>query len=131
MKATALDEHRDALEHAAHELALMPGRPRLRETRDVLVGNADRIAHRVGYAGKAGPEHDRDLRLEPTDPLRDDISRHTERSAPRSPLPGFHSSIPARVADRKFASVPAIIARNPRSARSCFRSGASAPIPPI
>ena len=31
----------------------------------------------------------------------------------------------------KFASVPASIARKPSRARSCLRSGASAPIPPI
>ena len=43
--------------------------------------------------------------------------------------PGYNH--PARVAERKFASVPAIMARNPRRARSCFRSGTRAPMPPI
>src|SRR6185436_10805689 len=43
----------------------------------------------------------------------------------------IQSSRPASVAERKLASVPAIIARNPSRARSCFRSGTSAPIPPI
>ena len=42
-----------------------------------------------------------------------------------------YSSIPAIVAVRKFASVPAIMARNPRRARSPRRVGASEPIPPI
>ena len=41
-----------------------------------------------------------------------------------------HSRIPAIVAERKFASVPASIARRPSRARSRFRSGASAPMPP-
>ena len=32
---------------------------------------------------------------------------------------------------RKFANVPASSARSPSRARSCRRSGASAPMPPI
>src|SRR5215831_4010634 len=56
--------------------------------------------------------------------------RHRSRATDHRP-PATHSRIPARVAERKFASVPASMARKPRRARSCLRSGASAPIPPI
>ena len=42
-----------------------------------------------------------------------------------------YSSIPAIVAVRKLANVPASIARRPSRARSWRRSGASAPMPPI
>src|SRR5690349_16364272 len=131
MKATALHEHRDAVERPTHELALVPGRAWLGEPRDLLVRDAHRIAHGVGHAGEPRAEHDGDLRLELAESLRDDVGRLSERTSPLSPLSLLHSSIPASVADRKFASVPAIIARNPRRARSCFRSGARAPMPPI
>ena len=50
---------------------------------------------------------------------------------PAFPLPRcIHNNIPAIVADKKFANVPASIARIPSWARSRFRSGTSAPIPP-
>ena len=57
--------------------------------------------------------------------------RRSSRS-PRAGGPpcGGHSRIPAIVADRKLASVPASMARKPSRARSRFRSGASAPMPP-
>ena len=43
----------------------------------------------------------------------------------------IYNKMPAIQADMKFASVPTTIAFTPRRARSDFREGASAPIPPI
>ena len=42
-----------------------------------------------------------------------------------------HRSIPAMHADMKLAMLPAATARSPSRARSDFRLGASAPMPPI
>src|SRR5207249_4334461 len=131
MKATALHDNRHALERAADELALVARGAGLGEARDLLIGDAHRVADRFGHAGEARAEHDRDAWFELAEFTRDDSRRLRERTAPRSPLPAPHSRIPASVADRKFASVPAIIARNPSRARSCLRSGTSAPMPPI
>src|SRR6267378_3909693 len=119
MKAAALHHDRHALQRAADELAFVARSAGLGEARDLLVGDA----HRVGHGGEARAEHDRRARFELAQALRDGVRRGTDRVA--------HSSIPASVADRKFASVPAIMARNPSRARSCFRSGTSAPMPPI
>ena len=52
-------------------------------------------------------------------------------AAARPPFLFGYSNIPAMVAVRKFASVPASIARRPRRARSPRREGASEPMPPI
>src|SRR5881296_2584075 len=132
MKAAALREDGDARERAAHELALVPRRSGLGESGDLRVGNADRIAHGVRHGAEPRAQHDRHAGLELPEPLRHGARGFFSRTLPPSlfPLPR-HNSIPASVADRKFASVPAIMARNPRRARSCLRSGASAPIPPI
>src|ERR1700722_7691326 len=43
----------------------------------------------------------------------------------------FHKRMPAMVAVRKVTIEPAINALSPKRARSCFRPGASAPMPPI
>src|SRR6267143_2254248 len=123
MKATALHHDRHALERAADELAFVARSAGLGEARDLLVGDAHRVADRISHGGEARAEHDRRARFELAQALRDGVRRGADRVA--------HSSIPASVADRKFASVPAIMARNPSRARSCFRSGTSAPMPPI
>src|SRR4051794_40423543 len=54
-----------------------------------------------------------------------------ERYKPPVNSPQFQRSIPAIVAVRKFANVPANIARIPSLARSPRRDGASDPMPPI
>src|SRR5207244_12614542 len=91
--------------------------------RDLLVWDAHGVAHRLGHAGEARPEHDRCARLELAQTLRYDVRRGAD--------PVGHNSIPASVAARKFASVPAIMTRNPRRARAGLRAGTSAPMPPI
>src|SRR2546422_7531891 len=106
-------------------------RSRLGKARDLLVGDAHRVSDRVGHVGEARPQHDGDARLELAQTVCDDIRGRADGTAPRSPLPVSHNRIPANVADRKFATVPAIMARNPSRARSCLRSGTSAPMPPI
>ena len=131
MKAAALDEHRDSLERPGDELPLVPRGAGLREAGDIRVRDADRVADLLRHVAQPGAEHDRDLGLDRADPARDRVGRRTDETAPCSRLPAFHSRIPASVADRKFASVPASIARKPSRARSCFRSGTSAPMPPI
>src|SRR5213592_3909728 len=123
MKASALHHDRHALERPADELALVARGTRLGEARDVLVWDAHRVVNRVGHAREARAEDDRGAWLELAQTLRYDVRRGAD--------PVGHNSIPASVADRKFASVPAIMARNPSRARSCLRSGTSAPIPPI
>src|SRR2546422_3721745 len=133
MKAAALHDHGDALERAAHEVTLVPGRPGLGEARNCGLRNADCGLDRVGYRPKTGAQDDRHARAKAAEPrgnrvrgAADQFRRLVIHSAIRN-----HSNIPASVADRKFASVPAIMARNPSRARSCLRSGASAPMPPI
>src|SRR5207245_67530 len=123
MKATALHHDRHAFERPADQLAFVARGAGLGEARDLLVGDAHGVAHCVGHAGEARAEHDRGARLELPEALRDDLGRRPDRVA--------HNRMPASVADRKFARVPAIIARNPSRARSCLRSGTSAPMPPI
>src|SRR5882762_2160394 len=131
MKAPALHDHRHPLERPAHQLALVARGAGLGEARDFLIWDAHGVAHRIGHAGQARAEHDRGARLELSESARDGSRRLQECAAFRSPIRFAHSSMPASVAERKFASVPAIMARNPSRARSCLRSGASAPMPPI
>src|SRR6266700_3277932 len=123
MKAAALHDHGDALERAAHELTLVPGRPGLGEPGDLAVWDAHGTLDRIRDPSQPRAEHDRDARLELPESPRHDVGRLPDRTAPCSLLPAPHSNIPASVADRKFASVPAIMARNPSRARSCLRSG--------
>ena len=134
MKAAALDEHRHAFEHARDQLALVPGSAGRGEAGDLRVRKADRIPHRIGEAAEPGAEDDRDPGLERAEPPPDGVGRlgRPPLRTSRAPHPLLgHSNVPASVAERKFASVPAIMARNPSRARSCLRSGTSAPIPPI
>src|SRR5437667_254414 len=109
MKAAALHDHGDALERAAHEVTLVPGRPGLGEPGDLAVWDAHGTLDRIRDPSQPRAEHDRDARLELPESPRHDVGRLLDRTAPRSPLPAAHSSIPASVADRKFASVPAIV----------------------
>src|SRR5205823_1667030 len=132
VKATALYHERHALERAGDQLSLVPRCAGLGEAGNRGLRNADCGLHRVGNRPEARAEHDRHTRLEFAEPPRDGVRRLLDDPFPvsRVPFPG-HSSMPARVAERKFASVPAIMARKPRRARSCLRSGTRAPIPPI
>src|SRR5438445_2814730 len=131
MKAAAQDEYGHTLEGAGDELALVARRGGLGKARNGGLRNADGGLNRIGHRSQTRSEDDCDARLERADPARDDVGSRADGTAPRSLLPVGHSRIPANVADRKFASVPAIIARKPSRARSCLRSGASAPMPPI
>src|SRR3989440_1833542 len=131
MKAAALDQYRHALERAGDELSLVARSGGLGKARNCGLRNADCGLNRIGHRSQTRPQDDRDARLERAEPARDGVSGRTDGTAPGSLLPVVHNSIPASVPDRKLASVPAIMARKPRRARSCLRSGTSAPIPPI
>src|SRR6186713_303160 len=92
-----------------------------------VVGNDHRIGQRVGKVPQARTEHDghaRQLAAAGANGGRRFLDAIELRLC-------AHSSIPAMVAVRKLAKVPASIARSPRRARSWRRSGASAPMPPI
>src|SRR2546426_3374081 len=68
MKAAALHEHGDALERAAHEVTLVPGRPGLGEARNCGLRNADCGLDRVGYRPKTGAQDDRHARAKAAEP---------------------------------------------------------------
>src|ERR1700704_3083151 len=97
-----------------------PGKPR-----DVTVGNPHRAANLVGKEPEPGPEHDGDLGAPIAQPLANRLGRrlywpgctslHLLR--PLRHLRPLHSRIPAIVAERKLARVPASIARMPSWAR--------------
>src|SRR5207248_288141 len=132
MKAPALHHERHPFERAGDELALVPRRPGLRETGDLAVRHAHRVGHGVRDRTEARSEHDRNTGPELAEPPGHRARCLLDHTLPPSLVPLLrHNRIPASVADRKFASVPAIMARNPSRARSCFRSGTSAPMPPI
>src|SRR5207247_1129111 len=126
MKTPRLHEHGDSLQASRDQLTLVPGDARLRKTGNGRVGNVNGIGDLVGEKAEPRSEHDRHAGFELAKSLhnrgggRGDCARRFG-----------HSRIPASVADKKFASIPAIMARNPSRARSCLRSGASAPMPPI
>src|SRR5256884_239736 len=84
-----------------------------------------------GHRPQPGPERARAGGRDRAGPARGG-ARGRPEDAPPGPRPrGVNTGFPAGVADRRLASVPAIMARKPRRARSCLRSGTSAPIPPI
>src|SRR5229473_6498534 len=126
MKTSRLHERRDAFQASRHQLTLVTGHTRLRKTWNGRVGNVNRIGDLAGEKAESGSEHDRHSGFELAKSLR-------HRSGGRGDCARRfgHSRMPASVADKKLASVPAIMARNPSRARSCLRSGASAPMPPI
>src|SRR2546422_4571963 len=68
MKAAALHDHGDALERAAHEVTLVPGRPGLGEARNCGLRNADCGLDRVGYRPKTGAQDDRHARAKAAEP---------------------------------------------------------------
>ena len=119
MKAAGLHDDRHAFELPGDQLAFVACDPRLREAGDGAVWNTDRIGDFVGEKTQPRAEDDRDSGFQLAEAFGDRLGGL------------HHKRMPASVAERKFASVPAIIARNPRRARSCLRSGASAPMPPI
>src|SRR5690349_8738889 len=131
MKAPALHEYGRARERSRHQLPFVTDDAGLGEAGDVRIGNAHGVLHFVAEKAEARPEHDRRA-----GPARAQTAAHRVGGGANL---GFaldvlrlaHSSMPASVADRKFASVPAIMARKPSFARSCLRFGASAPMPPI
>ena len=138
MKASRLHDDRDAFELSRNQLAFMSCHTRLGKTGDRAIRDPDRIDYLIGEKPQSGTQDDCDARLQGAEPLPDDFRCFTNTARLASPArPAcllslhHHSRIPASVADRKLASVPAIIARKPRRARSCLRSGASAPMPPI
>src|SRR6185503_1454717 len=121
MEATGLQDDRNAFAGPRHELAFVARYARLGEAGDVLIEDAQRIGNLVGEETEARAEDDRDSGLPGSELLADGVQRRADT----------HNRMPARVAERKLASVPAIMARRPSRARSCLRSGASAPMPPI
>src|SRR6266704_5009912 len=131
MKAAALHEDRHAGERSHHQLALVSDHTGLREAGNLRVGDAHSVLHLVGQEAQARSQDDRHAGA-----ARTEAAGHCGGGGADLgfPLPGpcdRHNSIPASVADKKFARVPAIIARKPSFARSCLRFGASAPMPPI
>src|SRR5205823_4728066 len=135
MKAARLNEHGHSLQLPCYQLTLVAGDAGLREPGNRRIGNANWIAHLVGDEAESRSEHDRHARFALSKTIPDRLRRRPNLTLPPSPVPlprlSRHKSMPARVADKKLARVPAIMARNPSRARSCLRSGASAPIPPI
>src|SRR2546426_69437 len=130
-----------------------PGVVGLTHVREALFpfqdGAGERVAeHEVDVVGdqhqRARPERESDAPGGVGDDQRPYAEARKYAHGQPAPLPGppsppplappprpCHSSIPASVADRKLASVPASMARRPSRARSCLRLGARAPIPPI
>ena len=131
MKAPRLHEHGDLFERPANQQAFVPGHAGFGKTGDGVVGNANGIDDFVGEKPESRAEDDRDAGFKLAQALLHCICRCCYAPRPSAFALPHYSRIPASVAERKFASVPAIIARNPRRARSCFRSGARAPMPPI
>src|SRR5690349_12416641 len=127
MKAAALHDDGHTAEGPGNELALVSLDARRRKPGNLGVGHAHRTLDGVGEGSEPRAEHDGDAGPEIAEAARDrgaggrDVGRRLAR----------HSNSPASVAERKFASVPAIMARKPSRARSCLRSGASALMPPI
>src|SRR2546428_14166119 len=68
MKAAALHDHGDALERAAHEVTLVPGRPGLGEARNCGLRDAGCGLDRVGDRPKTGAQDDRPARAPAADP---------------------------------------------------------------
>ncbi len=121
------------LERADDEVAGVAGDSRARKTRDLRVGNPDRVLEVLGELGEAGAEDHRDVDpararlLQPLeggrDHFRDDLA--SARGGRRQRI------APATVAVMNEASVPAIMARMPIRDRSLRRAGAMPPMPPI
>src|SRR5207247_10571304 len=104
MKAAALHDDGDALERAAHELTLVPGRPGLGEPGDLAVWDAHGTLDRIRDPSQPRAEHDRDARLElPVLPSHD-VGGLIALTAPRPSSPSAHSNILARVSDRTVGS---------------------------
>src|SRR5258705_273066 len=121
MEAPRLHDDRTAFECSGDEFPLVARHARLREARDVSIEDSQGVGDLVGEKPEPRAEDDRDPGLPRSQLLADGVQRRANT----------HNRMPASVAERKLASVPAIMARNPSRARSCLRSGASAPIPPI
>src|SRR3954463_701222 len=125
MKASRLHDDGNPFQLACDQLPPVARHAGFREARDRAVGDPNWVGHLVGEKTKPRTEDDRDSGLELPQPLFDRRGRGLRRALLH------YNKMPASVADRKLASVPAIIARKPRRARSCLRSGARAPMPPI
>src|SRR5207247_1020125 len=114
MKATALHHDRHAVERAGHELPFVPGDSGLGESGDILVRHAGRPPDLVREESEPRAQHDGHARLERTQAARNGVGGALDRPTPHAqrPFSCRHNRIPASVADRKFARVPAIMARN-------------------
>ena len=111
-------------ERARHQLARVAYDGRTREAGNLGVRDPHRSPSRSARRPETRSEDDRGSRFQMPEP------RSHRAAAPPPRRHRAHSRMPAIVADRKLASVPASMARKPRRARSSFRSGASAPMPP-
>src|SRR5437879_13864371 len=123
MKAAALHEHRNTLERSCHQLAFVADDTWLGEPRDVGVRNAHGVLHFFAEKSQARSQDDRHARAARAQTLRHRVGGGANLRFPHAVLRSAHNSMPASVADRKFASVPAIMARKPSLARSCLRLG--------
>src|SRR5229473_5012352 len=110
MKAAALHQNGNAFERSRHQLTLVANDAGLREAGNFGVGDAHRVLHVLGEEAQAGSQDDRHAGTALTQ-----TPGHGVRGGTDLRFPGRgrfrHNNIPANVADKKFASVPAIIAR--------------------
>ena len=107
---------------------MVPDDGGLREPGDLGVGDPLGVLEPAGQAPEPAAQDDGDLG-NGAHPLADGPRGRLD-SRGRLGAGDGHRRMPAIVAERKLASVPAIMARKPSRARSRFRSGASAPMPP-
>lgn len=133
VKASTLGQHLFSAKAPTDQLAAMAYHCGLGKARDLSIRNPDRILELLGETSETRAKHNGRLGLATSElpPYR--IRRCSYRIRPirlLRPLRPLHNKIPAIVADKKFARVPASIARIPSRARSRFRSGTRAPIPP-
>src|SRR5438105_9024919 len=102
MRPAALDNHLRNPEPPCHQLAGMTDSRRYGPSRDIRVGRLLAVFESVRKPTETASKNDADA----------------------------HINIPAIQADMKLAIVPAATAFIPSRARSDFRDGASAPMPP-
>src|SRR3954469_20998517 len=109
MEAAALGQDLFAGELARDQCAAVPDDGGVGKPGNATVGNGPRVGEPLGQEAEPRSEHDGDLGTAAAQPLPNGGNRCIQLA---------QSSIPAIVAERKFASIPAIIARSPSLARS-------------
>ena len=123
--------------HAKNKFACMPHGGGNGPVRDVGVKEFFTADQFVGQAAESAAKHNRHTRPQLGAGFDKcfGVLEHRRISHPRlasyHDTSSNHTSMPAMQADMKFAIEPTATAFNPRRARSGFRLGAMAPIPPI